>query len=186
MTELLAISGSLRVASTNSRLLRVASQLLPEGVSMRHFAALGELPHFNPDLDYDLLPAEVARFRDEVRRADALVISSPEYAHGVPGTLKNALDWLVAGSEMIGKPVALINASFRAQHAWASLRETLTVMSARVILPASPTIALDSRKHLAEGDLLAEEEVAGALREALDQLVRAIDSPQSEHVPFQH
>lgn len=174
MIELLALSGSLRQDSTNSRLLRVASRLLPEGVAMRHFTGLGELPHFNPDLDDEPLPASVARFRQEIGGADALVISSPEYAHGVPGTLKNALDWLVGGSEMIDKPVALINASFRAQHAWASLLETLTVMSARVILAASPTIALDARKQLGEVELLAESDVAGPLREALSELVRAI------------
>lgn len=141
---------------------------------MQHYAGLGDLPHFNPDIADALLPPAVTSLREEVGRSAALVISSPEYAHGVPGTLKNALDWLVAGPEMVGKPVAVINASFRASHAYASLVETLTVMSARVISDASVTVALDARKHLDEEALLGEEEVVSALRQAMAELVRRL------------
>ena len=74
-----------------------------------------------------------------------MVISSPEYAHGVPGVLKNALDWVVGSGELAEKPVALINASPRATHAWASLAETLTVMSAQVVPEASITLPLQGR-----------------------------------------
>ncbi len=76
------------------------------------FEGLDELPHFNPDLESKELPV-VTRFREAIKAADGLILSSPEYAHGVPGSLKNALDWLVGGSEMVGKPVALFDASTR-------------------------------------------------------------------------
>jgi len=112
--NILGISGSLRRDSTNSRLLRAAEALVPQGTAMRQFIALGSLPHFNPDDDTDHPPAAVVAFRAEITWADALMISSPEYAHGVPGTLKNALDWLVGSGEIINKPIALINASARA------------------------------------------------------------------------
>src|SRR6266550_4791254 len=141
----LTISGSLRKGSSNSNLLQAAATLAPADVEVVAFNGLGDLPHFNPDLDEGAPPPVVAQFRAEVARADALMISSPEYAHGVPGTLKNALDWLVGGVEINGKPVALVNASARATYAQASLQETLSVMGARVM---ARTISLDGRKDL--------------------------------------
>ena len=95
------------------------------------------------------------------------MISSPEYAHGVPGTLKNALDWLVGGVEINGKPVALVNASARATYAQASLQETLSVMAARVI---TRTISLDGRKNLDVTAMTEDPEISSALRAALEEL----------------
>lgn len=139
--RILGISGSLSAASSNTALLRAAARVAPAGVEVVLYEGLGGLPHFNPDLDRDLddprLPAAVRELRARVGEADALLISSPEYAHGVPGSLKNALDWLVGGSEMPGKPVALVNASPHAVHAQASLAERLRTMSAAVV-PGSP------------------------------------------------
>jgi NAD(P)H-dependent FMN reductase len=73
------------------------------------FSKLSELPHFNPDLDVEPGPPPVQNFRSELRRAQAVVISTPEYAHGLPGTLKNALDWVVRSGELREKPIALVN-----------------------------------------------------------------------------
>jgi chromate reductase, NAD(P)H dehydrogenase (quinone) len=170
--RILAISGSLRGGSSNTTLLRAAAMLAPDGVSVELYEGLGDLPHFNPDLDRegDAPPASVAEFRDRVAIADALLICSPEYAHGVPGTLKNALDWLVSSPAIIGKPVALLNASFRATYAHASLTETLTVMSARVVADASITVPLDGRKGLDAAGIVGDEELAGLLRKALGDL----------------
>ena len=92
----LAISGSLRLASSNTALLRAAALVAPEGVEIILYRGLGDLPHFNPDLEA-AEPPSVTEFREQVRISDGLLISSPEYAHGVPGVLKNALDWLVGG-----------------------------------------------------------------------------------------
>lgn len=114
--RILAISGSLRARSSNTALLGAARTLAPKGVEVVLYEGLGGLPHFNADHDGDAAPPAVADFRSRVRAADGVLISSPEYAHGVPGTLKNALDWLVGGhqNEIVGKPVALFNASPRA------------------------------------------------------------------------
>jgi len=171
--RILAISGSLRAESSNSRLLRAAAAVAQEDTAVVPFAGVDTLPHFNPDRDDDDPPAAVAAFRAEVAAAKALMICSPEYAHGVPGSLKNALDWLVGSGEIIDKPVAVINASARSQFAHAQLVETLTVMSARVIATASIAIPLDGRKLSAE-EMAADPGVSSLLREVLSELSRAV------------
>ncbi len=107
----LTISGSLRRGGSSTALLDAAALLAPAGMTIEPYRGLASLPAFNPDLDTGeaaLLPSEVAELHQAVGRADALIISSPEYAHGVPGSLKNALDWLVGSLEFPGKPVALL------------------------------------------------------------------------------
>ena len=121
--RLLAISGSLRRASTNTAALEALARLAPEGVKVLVYGDLAKLPPFNPDDDVEdrPKPEPVETLRALVGASDAIVIAAPEYAHGVPGVLKNALDWLVASETFAGKPVALINTSPRAFHAQASL-----------------------------------------------------------------
>ena len=143
--RVLAISGSLRQASSNSALVGAVARLAPETVEVSIYRGLAELPPFNPDLESDVVPEAVTAFRARLQTCDAVLISSPEYAHVVPGVVKNALDWVVGSGELIDKPIALINASARAKHAWASLAETLAVMSARVIPESSITVSLDGR-----------------------------------------
>jgi chromate reductase len=128
----LALSGSLRRASLNTAMLTMASRCAPPGMSVTIFAGMGDLPLFNPDLE-SREPPQVARLRTGIADADALLIAGPEYAHGVSGVMKNALDWMVASGVLMGKPVALWNASPRASHAIAALRETLAVMAARLV-----------------------------------------------------
>jgi len=145
MPHVLAISGSLRAHSTNTELLRAASLAAPPGVAITLYAGLATLPHFNPDVDDDALPEPVVALRRAVAGADAVLISTPEYAHGVPGSLKNALDWLVGGPEMVEKRVALWHASTWSTFAPAQLAEILHTMSARVVEEASVTINLRGR-----------------------------------------
>ena len=111
---------------------------------MTLFRGLVDLPHFNPDLDTATPPAAVVALREAVDSADALLICTPEYAHGVPGTLKNALDWLVSYPPFLNKPVAIINARPGADYAQASLRETLSAMNARLLDNATVTLPLTS------------------------------------------
>jgi len=131
--KILGISGSLRTASVNTALLRTAASLTPYGVTLIIYDGLGNLPHFNPELDKEPLPLGVTDFRSQLNSSAGVIISSPEYAHGIPEVLKNALDWVVASGELYEKPVALFNASPRSSYAQASLAETLTVMTARLI-----------------------------------------------------
>jgi len=131
----LAISGSLRKASLNTAMLTMAAACAPPVMQVKLCDVLGALPLFNPDLETNE-PAAVARLRRDIAAADAVLAASPEYAHGVSGVMKNALDWMVASGVFVDKPVVLWNASPRASHALAALRETLTVMAARWIADA--------------------------------------------------
>jgi NAD(P)H-dependent FMN reductase len=110
------------------------------------YTQLADVPPFNPDLDIDTAAIGVVHFREAIEACDAILICSPEYAHGVSGVLKNALDWIVSSGELVDKPLALINASARATLADASLRETLTTMSGRLIEEASVTIPIQPAK----------------------------------------
>jgi chromate reductase, NAD(P)H dehydrogenase (quinone) len=170
--RILAISGSLRRASSNTALIEAAAILAPATIEVSVFHELGEIPPFNPDLEGDIAPEPVERFRAALLACEAVVISSPEYAHGVPGVLKNALDWVVGSGELVAKPVALINASPRATYAWNSLAETLTVMSARVISGASITIPLQGRTLDAHG-IVADIELSTLTKAAIDALAVA-------------
>jgi chromate reductase, NAD(P)H dehydrogenase (quinone) len=170
--RILALSGSLRARSINSALLRAASKLAPYHVSIMLFGRLDDLPLFNPDHDV-APPATVERFRAQVAGADALMIASPEYAHGVTGTIKNALDWLVSFGPFAGKPVAILNASSRAHHADSALREILRTMSALIVERASITIPLLSA-NLDEEGMLNTPFVTASIRTSLSALVDAV------------
>src|SRR5206468_11669970 len=113
MTTLLLISGSLRAGSTNTAVLRTASELAGERVGMTLYGGVAELPHFNPDDDREGEPvhAAVAELRAQVAAADALLICTPEYAGALPGALKNLLEWTVGDGGTYRKPIAWINAS---------------------------------------------------------------------------
>jgi len=178
--EILAISGSLRAKSSNTSLLRLAASVASDDVHVELYDGLASLPHFNPDDDVDVPPPAVLELRRRVGAADGLLFCSPEYAHGVPGSLKNALDWLVASVELPGKPVASLNASSMATHAQASLLETLTVMSTRIVREACVTIPVGRGDVDAQGEI-ASADIARATREALDYFARAIrDQPRWE------
>lgn len=176
--RILAISGSLRSISANTALLRAAALLAPAGIEIALYGGLGDLPHFNPDLEENE-PAAVTDFRARVREADGLLISSPEYAHGVPGAMKNALDWLVGGLEFIHKPVALFNATPPATYAQASLTETITVMSGRLVGEASIAVPLRG-KTLDAAAIAADPEMAGVIRAAIVAFARGIDLLKAE------
>jgi chromate reductase, NAD(P)H dehydrogenase (quinone) len=176
--QILAISGSLRAGASNTTLLQAASLLAPPGVNIDVYDALGSLPHFNPDLDRQDergLPPGVADLRRRVGKASGLLISCPEYAHGIPGSFKNLLDWLVGSLEFPGKPVALLNTSPLSIHAPAQLREVLTTMSARIIPEASVTIAIGRQRDAA--DIVADPELVTAINAALAAFMNAVDQP---------
>jgi NAD(P)H-dependent FMN reductase len=164
--RIVAICGSLRAQSSNRALLQAAVKLALKEIEVTIYEGLEKLPHFNPDDDEEgaTPPPPVAQLRSLLAAADGILISSPEYAHGVPGSLKNALDWLVSDGALVDKPVALINASpVGGQYAQASLVETLTTMNWRVV----GTWAAPKKVR----DELVDAEVAGAIRAALTALV---------------
>ena len=170
--KILAISGSLRAASTNTALLRLAARLSPAGATVELEQHLGDLPHFNPDLD-DSAPEVVTAFRARIGAADGLLFCTPEYAHGLPGVLKNALDWLVSGAEFIDMPVAVLNASPRSTFADASLREILRTMSGHIVESASISLPLISPKPTAQ-EIEVNAQIAAIVKVALEEFVNAV------------
>jgi chromate reductase, NAD(P)H dehydrogenase (quinone) len=178
LTKILAISGSLRTGSSNTAVLQAIAALAPSEVQVVLYSGLSELPHFNPDLDNETPPRAIREFRSQLHASDAVLISTPEYAHGVPGTLKNALDWLVRSGEFYEKPVALINVSPRSTHAQASLAETLNTMTARLIPEACATIALP-RKDRDASEIRNDPDISRVLSLAVASLAHAIASATS-------
>jgi len=173
--HLLTVSGSLRAVSSNGAVLEAIAALAPPHVRVTRFTGLADLPAFNPDLDGEgaTPPVAVAQWRAAIAGVDAMVICSPEYAHGVPGSLKNALDWLVSGPDVPGLPVAVVNATTRAHHAHDSLLETLRTMSAEVVEAASVRLPLGPGQRTAEA-ILADPAVSAQLTAALDALLAAV------------
>ena len=164
--RILALCGSLRRVSMNAALLRASARLAPPGIVVESFA-LGDLPLFNPDLEVEL-PPPVRRLHAAIDGCAALLIASPEYAHGVSGVLKNGLDWLVSFEGFVGKPVAIFNASPASVHAHAALLEILVTMSARIV--DSACLALPLRGLRLDEDGMVGSAHAPAIRAALATL----------------
>jgi chromate reductase len=160
--RILAISGSLRRASHNTALLRAAAAMAPEDVDVELFEGLERIPPYNEDLDADP-PNEVARLREEIGAADAVLISTPEYNGTLPGQLKHLVDWASRphgeASSLWGKPVAVIGASvtdYGAMWAQDHLRKSLGIAGARVLdaeLPVPKALdRFDNDGHLTHPD----------------------------------
>ncbi|WP_407568977.1 NADPH-dependent FMN reductase [Deinococcus altitudinis] len=170
--RVLALSGSLRGISKNTALLEAARMVAPAGVTVSLVPGLTELPPFNPDHE-ERPPRPVLDFQRALAQADALLICCPEYAHGVPGAFKNALDWVVGSGELVNKPVGLLNASAGGEYAQDSLRETLSVMSARLVPAACLRVAVPGPVRPA-ALLAALPEVSGPLQAALQALLQDV------------
>lgn len=179
--KLLALSGSLRKLSYNSAALQALQQLAPEHIHIQMFDRLGELPLFNPDEEEEP-GAAVLTLKSALADADGLIVASPEYAHGISGVMKNALDWLVSGEEFIDMPVMLINTSPRAHHAQDALREVITTMSGHIIDSACVSVSLLSSRLDSKG-IVGDPDISRQLTAALlnfhKALVAARDQPPS-------
>ncbi len=170
--NILAISGSLRQTSSNTTLLKAVIELAPDNTEIKLYGGLNDLPHFNSDLENNDISV-VTDLQTQIKWADGLLISTPEYAHGIPGVLKNALDWLVSSEDFMGKPIALFNASPRATHAQASLIEIVTTMAGRIVPEASITVSLMGKKLDVAG-IVTNQELAQELQKAIKAFCLAI------------
>jgi len=130
--SILAIPGSLRSGSSNNNILKFLGSIAPGQVEYAIYDGLATIPPFDPGLDNAIPPSSVTELRNSIANANAIIICTPEYAFGVPGQLKNALDWLVSSGTLVDKPVALITASSSGEYAHPSLLRTLGALSANV------------------------------------------------------
>jgi NAD(P)H-dependent FMN reductase len=174
--QIVALSGSLSSSSGNTAVLRALRQVAWPRDDVVVFDGLDAIPHYSPerDRDGDGAPAAVAALRGAVGDADALVISTPEYAGGMPGVLKNALDWLVSSGELYGKPVVVVSAepsALRGEGARQSLAVTLRTQGASVC--DSFTVAL---RHGAATDGDGDDGLWFAAGSVLARVRRALTS----------
>lgn len=174
MLNILAISGSLRAASTNSALVAALARSAPFRCRVTVYDGLGRLPIFNPDEEGERTPLEAAELIDAVTRVDGVVVSCPEYAHGVPGGLKNALDWLVSRDAAVDKPAMLVHASPRSLFARAALAEIMRTMSFALYDGVPLEIALLGNKPPDVEAVLRENQLA--MRDALSAFADFIAS----------
>ncbi len=176
--QILGISGSLRAESTNTRLLRAATNFVPPGVDFHLTTKVAALPLFNPDI----APSEsdaVEQWIREVRAADGVIVSTPEYARGYPGALKNALDWLVNTDAWIHKPFMLLNASSRSTVAQSTLTTVLETMSGIHIDAASDTLPLLGTK-MTVSQIVGNSEFAAKIQRGLQTFAVAVQAVAAE------
>lgn len=177
MVTILAISGSLRANSSNTSILRAIVGLAPDRVQISIYPGIGDLPHFNPELDDDRALQSVRDWRDRLQAADGILFCTPEYAHGVPGTLKNALDWIVSSGEFMHKPTAVISASPSpdgGEKANAALVQTLRVMMADISPGAILCLRAVSAKLNDRGQI-SDPQTVRSLKSLLTTLVENVD-----------
>jgi NAD(P)H-dependent FMN reductase len=172
--RILAMSGSLRSDSSNGRLVRAAAALAAPALDVVVWDGLAALPWFSPDLDAEgsTPPGPVAELRGALARAEGVLLSCPEYAHGVPGAFKNALDWIVSSGELGRKPTALLAASpSGAAHARAALLPTLEALDAELVFEASRSVI---RGHFDAEGRLTDPELIAVVERSVAALAAAI------------
>jgi chromate reductase len=179
--RILAISGSLRRESHNTRLLRAAAQMLPSGAELELFDGLAAVPPYNEDADVEPGPEAVERLRGAIADADALLISTPEYNASIPGVLKNAIDWAsrpFPDNALRGKPVAVMGAStglFGAVWAQAELRKALRHTGAHVLDDELPVGSAE--QAFSDSGELVDSELNLRLGDLVEGLAREVRAP---------
>ncbi len=176
--RLLLISGSTRAGSGNTAALRTLQAIAPATVAAGLYPGLASLPAFNPDDDHEPLPPAVADLRQQIGAADAVVFCTPEYAGGLPGSLKNLLDWTVGGVEMSGRPAAWVNVATpgRGTGALQALATVLGYVGAAVIEPACRDLPLAPGAAGPDG-LVADPAFRASLAEIVQALIDASSGP---------
>lgn len=171
--QILAICGSLRPESSNMSILNAVASWLPAGAGYHIYDNIGLLPHFDPTYNHENTPAEVARFRSLIAGADGVIICSPEYAFGIPGSMKNAPDWTVASGEFTDKPVAVITASSSGDKAHAALLLVMNVITGGVTDASTLLIPYVRTKVNNEG-VITDTETSAQLQAVVQSLLQQI------------
>jgi len=173
MNKIIAISGSIRQSSTNMSLINAITDLFKDKLEFNIFQGLSDIPHFNPDLDTVNPPKKVSDFRRQLHAADGILICTPEYAMGVPGTLKNAIDWTVSSMNFWHKPVALITASSAGKKGHQSFLETLRILESN--MPASSQLLISFAQVKIKEDKIIDAGTLEEVKQIMDSLLNTID-----------
>ncbi len=177
--KILAISGSTRTASSNLNLIKAIADIASETFTINIFERLYDLPHFNPNLDNENVPEQVTDFRRQLREADGILICTPEYAIGVPGTLKNAIDWTISSMEFSQKPVALITASLSGEKAHKSLLGTLLIIEAQITADTQLLISFIKSK-VNDTCKITDKETLNSVTKLIQSLIEIIITEKTD------
>ena len=175
LKNVLAIPGSTRKNAANHSLVKAIADLTVNKLSVTLFDAIAGLPHFNPDDAADNVPEAVIQFRQLLNNADGVIICTPEYAHGVPGTLKNAIDWTVSSGEFSHKPVLLITASTDGKSGHHAMLETLCVLEAKNIDELQLLIPF-ARTKVNSDNKITDEKTLADVKEILEKFIQTISA----------
>jgi NAD(P)H-dependent FMN reductase len=176
MIKILAIPGSLREQSSSNIVMHAVSHFPNEGVDVQFYDGLSGLPHFD---DSNETPQQVVDLRRKIAEVDGIFICTPEYAFGVPGSLKNALDWTVSSGEFVNKPVALVTASSSGEKGHAALLLILSALSANV-QPKSTLLIPFVRAKVRNGKLI-DHETLTQLKSVMTSLIEMIEATSDRH-----
>lgn len=177
---ILAVPGSLCPNSSNMHILRhIGQSFAGTNIIFTIFDGIGNIPHFNPAIDTDPAPKPVSIWRDQLVAADAVLICTPEYAFGVPGSLKNALDWTVSSNSYGRKPVGIITASSQGDNAHASLQLTFRALGANIADGATLLISF-VRTKINEKGMVTDAGTEQLMQQVINHLLRAITDRESE------
>jgi len=168
--RILVISGSLRQDSSNQKIIDQLASIVPPGIEFNIYDDLGKLPHFDGEEGYE----PVDKWRNQIQEADGVLICTPEYAFGIPGSLKNALDWTVSSGDFYEKPVALITASSVGDKGHAALLNVLTAITAKMTDDTKLLVPFIRSKFNEKGELNAE--TLAAVEMVLKNLVQLIET----------
>ena len=178
MKKILAISGSTRKNSTNRLLINAIAEIMEGYFTILPYEGISLLPHFNPDQSSDA-GFEVNDFRKQIRKSDAIMICTPEYAHGVPGSLKNAIDWTVGTSDFSGKIVMLITASSDGKFGHSSMLEILKVIEA-VVPPEIQLLIPFAKTKIHQNGVITDSRTKADVKAALNTLYEKLSESYAE------
>ncbi|HEY3612444.1 MAG TPA: NAD(P)H-dependent oxidoreductase [Gaiellales bacterium] len=177
--QILGISGSLRAGSLNTHLLHAAIEIAPAGMQITEYTGIGELPHYNAELDGEAPPAGVAQLREAIIAADGLLVVTPEYNYSIPGVLKNAIDWAsrpVPNSSLRFKPIASMGAApgnFGTIRGQLALRQMLLSTESHVVVKPEVHV-FHAKERFDEAGRLTDEGTRALVLDLLDALARVV------------
>lgn len=168
--RILAIPGSLRPGSSGHQVLRFLGKMVSPDISYTIYDGLAQIPPFDPGNDNEPPPPAVGELRELIANADGIILCTPEYAFGVPGQLKNALDWTVSSGSFSGKPTALITASTGGENAHEAMQKILGALDADLVSGGTLLISFIRSKVDHDGHI-THRETADSLKAVLNALL---------------
>ncbi len=174
--NIFAISGSLRLGSSQHIILNKIGDILPSNITYTVYNQLEQIPAFSPSIDTENQPVAVVELRKQLAIADAIIICTPEYAFGVPGALKNAIDWMVSSASFTGKPTALITASTSGQYAHESLVRILGAVDAH-LLPEATLLLPYIRTRINNEGKIIDTDTINNLSTVAQALIKSVSKP---------